>query len=126
MLIRLTMPPNIVVPLHTHAEPESFLVLGGTMAVWLDGSWHALKEGEKFLAPGGAPHSIRASGDAPADVLVMTYGRLLQFFREAGQIVPGDAPPAVPTPADIGRVIEAAQRYGYWLAPPEEHARITG
>ena len=126
VLLRVSMPPNLVVPLHTHADPESFLVLGGAMAIWLDGRWRELREGENLLVPGDAPHALRTSGDVPVDVLVMTYGRLLRFFREAGRTVMGDAPPASPTPTDIGRVIEAAQRFGYWLAPPEEHMRVTG
>ena len=64
-LLRGTIPPGGVVPLHSHADPETFIVLAGTAESYTGDDWHPVTAGEV--------HHIAA---APEDFLAISdrYG----------------------------------------------------
>ena len=51
-------------PLHTHtAAEEAFYVLGGEVAVWMDGAESVARAGAFLLVPRGTPHGLRRVSD---------------------------------------------------------------
>jgi quercetin dioxygenase-like cupin family protein len=114
---RGTIPPGGVVPLHSHADPETFVMVSGRLEALSEGEddleWIELTPGDVFRVPGGTKHAFRNPGDDPAEQIVLTTGRIGRFFRE------------VTTPAaTVERFLAVAEWYGYWNASPEENAAV--
>jgi quercetin dioxygenase-like cupin family protein len=119
-VMRASMPPGVTVPLHSHNDFEDFYILAGTYEVLIDGEWRAAHAGDYVSVPGDAPHAVRNVSDEPAVDLIITTPRMGDFFREVGR--PVGSPP--PTAQDLANFAEAASRYGYWLASPEQNAAV--
>jgi quercetin dioxygenase-like cupin family protein len=111
---RGTIPAGGVVPLHSHADPETFVMVSGRLEALTDGlAWIELTPGDVFHVPGEAKHAFRNPGGEPAEQIVLTTARIGRFFREVA------TPAATPE-----RFLETAARYGYWNASPEENAAV--
>lgn len=115
-VMRGTVPPGVVVPLHSHADPETFLVESGRMeGLQITGStysWVPVRPGDVFHIPGDTPHAWRnPSPDEPAVSIIVSTTTIARFFRD----VAGAGPE---------RFLETAERYGYWNATPEENAEV--
>jgi quercetin dioxygenase-like cupin family protein len=128
-VMRGTIPPAGIVPLHSHADPETFLLLEGAvegLVVSADGRrWVRIGPGDVFHVPGNAPHAWRNPSHAPVTMNLVSTARLGAFFREAGKPVSAtDGRPSPPSDDDVRRFLETAERYGYWNATPEENARV--
>ncbi len=115
-VMRGTIPAGGVVPLHAHADPETFLPESGTVEglVYAPGGirWVPVGPGEVFHIPGGARHAWRNPSDEPAAMIMVSTARMGRFFRE------------VAAPATFEHFLETAARYGYWNASPEENAAV--
>src|SRR5215210_1300737 len=62
----LEVPAGHMPPLHVHhAEDEGFLVLAGSVTLYVPDGAVSLGPGDFFRAPRGVPHTYRV-GDAPA------------------------------------------------------------
>jgi len=127
-VLRGTIPPGGSVPLHAHADPETFLmrsrdVEGLVMAP--DGHRRVpLRAGEVFHVPGQAPHAWRNRSAAPAVMDVVTTARLASVFREVGSPAGAGRAAEPPHAAAVRHFPEVSERYGYWNATPEENARV--
>ena len=126
--MRGTIPPGVVVPLHSHPDPETYVGLSGE-AEALAGSvaeprWIVIRPGDVFHVPGGARHAFRNRTDAPAVMLVISTARIGRFFRDVGTPAARGAAPLPPSGETIRRFRDTARRYGYWNATPEENARL--
>jgi|RhiMetdeSRZDD1v2_1073273.scaffolds.fasta_scaffold16810_4 quercetin dioxygenase-like cupin family protein len=124
-----TIPPGVFVPLHSHADPETFLVLSGEAEalVWsAEGpTWVPVRTGDFFHVPGGAPHAFRNPSRAPVAMVLVSTSRLGRFFQETGAPAAPGAAPAWPPAADrVAHFIATAERYGYWNAMPDENAAV--
>ena len=65
-LIKGSVPPGVVVPLHSHPERETFYVLEGEVeGLWKD-RWITLGVGDPFDVPGGLKHGWRNLSNASA------------------------------------------------------------
>jgi len=131
LVMRGTIPPGGVVPLHGHAEPETFLVVAGrveglAMAAADDFAWIPIGPGDVFHVPGHAKHAWRNRSPEPAVTVVVTTARIGRFFREVGTpAAAGDSTRvAAPTDGAIQHFLSTAERYGYWNATPEENAAV--
>jgi quercetin dioxygenase-like cupin family protein len=127
-IMRGIVPPGVVVPLHSHADPEVLFVLEGELEVFKgdDGSirWQTAKPGETVCIPPDVKHALRNNAQLPATVLLTTTPNMDRFFRELGKpLFPGQ-PATLPTPEDIQRLRTLAARHNYWMASPEENAAI--
>jgi len=124
-VMRGVIPPGGIVPLHSHADAEAFLVLSGTKQVLLHGAagpeWHRVQAGDYIDVASGTPHAWRNDSDQPVVDLLITTNRLGQFFREMRRPAGATGPP---TPDDLARLGALAQKYGYWTATPEENAAV--
>jgi mannose-6-phosphate isomerase-like protein (cupin superfamily) len=93
---RGTIPPGGLVPLHRHADPETFLADSGAVEALVepdDGArWIRIGPGDVFHVPGDARHAFRNPARAPAEA--------------------------------IERVLAISERYAYWNATPEENAEV--
>jgi quercetin dioxygenase-like cupin family protein len=121
-----TIPPGISVPLHSHADVESFFTLSGTVQAlsqkadsfeWLD-----VKAGDFVQIPGNAKHAFRNTSNKPVVELITTTPKLGKFFQEIGKPVTPGIPLPPPTPADLRRFAQVAAKYNYWNGTPEENA----
>jgi quercetin dioxygenase-like cupin family protein len=125
-VLRGTVPPGSVVPLHRHPDAEDFLILSGTHQVLVQGDngleWRDAHAGDYVRVPGDAPHAHRNVTDRPAVDLIVTTARLGRFFQEVGR--PMTEGLAAPTPEEVANFIAVSERYGYVLGTPEENAAV--
>lgn len=116
------------VPLHSHPDDESFLLLSGQVSALLDDgasrAWRDVNPGEFVHVPANAPHAWKNNGGEPAVELVITTVRLGNFFQEVGQPLDATKPRIGPAPEELQRFVDAARRYGHWLGTPAENAAI--
>lgn len=120
-IMRGTIPPGAIAPLHSHPDPETFIALSGTFEGFSTaGRWVRIAAGETFHVPPGAKHAFRNVGAEPCVAVVVTTARLGRFFREIGRPL-GAGPP---TADAIERFLDTALRYGHWNASPEQNAAI--
>ena len=120
-LMRGTVPAGVVVPLHSHAERETFYVLEGEVqALWED-HWITLGAGDIFDVPGDLKHGWRNVSSASMSLLFVVPMRLGRFFRDIGRPVTVNSQSA-PGPADFQRLLKIAHGYGCWLGSPADNA----
>jgi mannose-6-phosphate isomerase-like protein (cupin superfamily) len=71
-------------PLHSHTgAEESFYVLSGRAAVWLDGAETEAGAGSFLLVPRGTPHALRRLSDDPVRMLTVVSPAGMERFFEA-------------------------------------------
>jgi len=120
-----TIPPGVSVPIHSHADAESFYVLSGEAQALLETEaglqWQTLRPGDFIHIPGGAKHAWRNVSGEPMAALITSTAKLGRALREMGQLA---SEGRIPTPADIQRLAEISERYGYWLGSREENAAV--
>jgi quercetin dioxygenase-like cupin family protein len=114
-------PHGVVVPLHSHADRETFYILDGRIEGFAEQEWRSFGPGEVFDVPQNAPHAWRNFSGSPVSLLLITTMRLGRFLVELGKPA-SSRPPGPPTAADIERITTLAHDYGYWLGNPEENA----
>jgi hypothetical protein len=112
------VPPNVVVPLHSHPERETFLILSGSLDAFDGSAWRTYGAGEVFDVSGGVKHAFRNTS-----VVLVTSASTGRFFRYVGRRA-ADVPPGPPAAEAIGAFTTAALQHGYWLGSPVENAEI--
>ena len=127
-LIRGTMPPGVVVPLHSHAEPEILYVLDGAVQAYRSteraNGWTNAAAGDVVIIQGSVKHALRNASPLPATLALVTKSQLYQFFRELAAPFDPNQPLSALTPEAMQQLYEVAAKYGYWLASPAENAAI--
>ncbi len=122
-VMRGTIPPGAVVPIHSHDSTETFLVISGTKQALVPAEhglkWVDVQEGDYVQIASGEAHALRNVSGEPVIELIITNPRLGEWFQEAGRPVTGD--PGPPTPEDLARLIAVSARYGYRLGTPAEN-----
>ena len=123
-----TIPPGICVPLHSHAGIEAFFVLSGDLEVLTEeggkARWITAGPGDFIEVPSEAKHGFRNRSSDPAVQLITATSRLGRFFQEVGRSITLGERVSSPSPNEIQRFLKTAERYGYWLATPEENAAV--
>jgi quercetin dioxygenase-like cupin family protein len=123
-VMRVVIPPGVVVPLHRHDDFEGFFILSGGHQVLVESGgrleWRDAHAGDYIRVPGAALHAHRNVSDQPAVDLIITTPKMGRFFKEVGR--PVGAPP--PTPDETAHFVQTATRYGYQLGTPEENAAV--
>ena len=126
-LYRGTLPPGIVVPLHSHPEPEVFYVLEGTLEIFQESGahqgWSISRAGNVVSIPVDMKHALRNTSSGPATTLLVTQDLLYGFFREIARPIDGQ-PATPPSPEALQQLFIVAARYGYWMGSPEENGAI--
>jgi quercetin dioxygenase-like cupin family protein len=123
-----TIPPGVSVPLHSHADVESFYVLSGSVQALTERGdsfeWLNVKSGDFIHVPGNAKHAFRNIGSEPVVELITTTPKIGKFFQEIGRPVTPGVPAAPPTADEIAHFLQVAARYHYWNGSPQENAAI--
>jgi hypothetical protein len=119
----------VSVPLHSHPEPETFISISGHVEGLVEApeglKWIPVEPGAIFHVPSGAKHAWRNRSDEPSVSIVVTSASLGRFFEEVGTpIITGAPPPGPPSADAIRHFLQTAERYGHWLATPDENARL--
>jgi quercetin dioxygenase-like cupin family protein len=128
-VIRGTIPPGVSIPLHSHEDPETFVLLSGTVEALVcrdeNFEWMRIVPGEVFHVPPHAKHAWRNNGEATAAMIIVTTSRLGRFLAEIGKPSSRQGiSTAAPSPDEIQRFLQTSERYGYWNATPDENARV--
>ena len=125
---RGTLPPSVFIPLHSHDEPEIFYVLHGILEIYrgngpLEG-WSSINAGEVIAIPNNMKHALRNTSSTPCAVVMVAKDELHGFFREIAKPYQADRLPAPPSPEEMQKLFAAAAKYHYWMASPEDNAKI--
>ena len=127
-VMRGTVPSGVVIPLHSHADPEIFYVLNGSLEVFQaegpSAGWQTVNAGEVVSIPGNVRHALRNSSHSPITSITVSKQELYSFFRELARPFDPNRPPAPPTPDEMQQLFSVAEKYEYWLASPDENAAI--
>jgi quercetin dioxygenase-like cupin family protein len=127
-VMRGTVPSGVVIPLHSHADPEIFYVLNGSVEVFQaegpSAGWQTVNAGEVASVPGNVRHALRNTSHSPITSITVSKQELYSFFRELARPFDPNRPPAPPTPDEMQQLFSVAEKYEYWLASPDENAAI--
>ena len=125
-VIKGTIPPGGSVPIHSHQAIEVFYVLSGNVEVLREkhgkSHWIAAGPGDFIEVPSGAKHGFRNRSQHPVVQLITTTSKLGRFFQQIGRSIPQGANGNPPSPDQLQHFVRTSERYGYWLATPEENA----
>src|SRR5215831_15231047 len=99
-LIKGTVPAGVVVPIHSHAERETFYVLAGAVQGLWEDRWITLGPGDVFDVPGGLKHAWRNVSCTSVSLLFVVPMRLARFLRDIGRSA-ATVPPGPPKPKDL-------------------------
>ena len=127
-VMRGTVPSGVVIPLHSHADPEIFYVLNGSLEVFQaegpSAGWQTANAAEVVSIPGNVRHALRNTSPSPITSITVSKQELYSFFRELARPFDPNRPPAPLTPEEMQELFRVAAKYGYWLASQEENAAI--
>jgi len=123
-VMRGTVPSGVVIPLHSHADPEIFYVLNGSLEVFQSEGWQTVTAGEVVSIPGNVRHALRNTSPSPITSITVSKQELYSFFRELARPFDPNSPPAPPTPEEMQQLFSVAEKYEYWLASRDENAAI--
>src|SRR5271154_2357606 len=107
---RGVVPSGVIVPLHSHVEPEIFYVLDGALEVYVESGpeqgWSTFVAGDVLTIPGNVKHALRNTGSTPAITILVTQDELYKFFREIAK--PFGGVPVPPSPERMQSLFLAA------------------
>lgn len=109
--------PGMGPPPHIHRrEEESFYVLEGEVAFYVEEARQVAGAGTFLRVPIGVRHRFQNETSEPARMLITVVpAGLERMFREVGTPVAPGQPAAPPSPAEIERLVARAPEYGIEL-----------
>jgi quercetin dioxygenase-like cupin family protein len=127
-MMRGAIPSGVVIPLHSHADPDIFYVLNRSLEVSLaegpSEGWQTVNAGEVVSIPGNVRHALRNTSPSPITSIIVSKQEIYSFVRELARPFDPIRPPAPPTPEEMQQLFSVAEKYEYCLASPDENAAI--
>jgi quercetin dioxygenase-like cupin family protein len=121
VLIEGVLEHGAVVPLHSHKDRELFQIHSGELEIYIKDKWITVRAGELIDVTDGVLHGWRNRSGHTTKLMFITTVRIGKFFKEIGR--PMSQSTVQMTAEDMKSLFEAATRYGYHLATPEENAQ---
>ncbi|MBR0906538.1 cupin domain-containing protein [Bradyrhizobium liaoningense] len=118
-LIRCTLPAGVVVPMHSHADRETFYVLSGKIDALREDRWEVLGPGDVFDVRDGAKHAWRNASQAATSIMCVTTTEMARFLQDISISPAGSSPEE-----QARRFLDLVHAKGYWLASPAENAAV--
>jgi quercetin dioxygenase-like cupin family protein len=122
------LPNRGFIPIHSHDDMECFFVLSGQQEVVVEEQgkfrWIVCKAGEFIQVDSGVKHGFLNRSTKPASSLIVTSAKLGRFFQEVGRPIAPGSEAEMPTEDELQRLMDAAKRYGYWMASSDENAAV--
>lgn len=104
-------------PVHVHGhEDEVFLLLEGSMTVWVGDERREVEKGGICFLPRGVPHAYRVTSDTATVLNICTPGGLEAAFREAGWVL--TTPPPQGWAVTPGAIAEAMAKVSCQILGP--------
>src|ERR1700730_15930170 len=79
-VMRGTVPSGVVIPLHSHADPEIFYVLNGSLELFQaegpSAGWQTVSAGEVVSIPGNVRHALRNTSPSPITAIIVSKQQL--------------------------------------------------
>ena len=115
-IMRGTVGPGMIVPLHSHADPETFIQVSGELECLAESAgasaWMRIRPGEVFHVPGGAKHAFRNRCSEPAVCIIVSTRKLGCFLASVGVRVSQATPDAgAVSPERIEKFLTTAERF---------------
>ncbi|MDE1990904.1 MAG: cupin domain-containing protein [Rhizobiaceae bacterium] len=112
-IVDVMIPPGSGTPPHTHASPEIFRILQGTVRIWSLSDGKPVETdavaGDVVTIPAHAPHAYRNVSPLPALMMSVVDDQMVGFFEAAASDEPLAGPP---TPEAIGRIVALTATHG--------------
>jgi hypothetical protein len=86
--------------------------------------WIEVSAGNLIEIPSNAKHGFRNRSEHSVIILVFTTSKHGRYFQEVGRPAAPEESIRPPTSNEIHHFVKTAERYGYWLATPEENASV--
>lgn len=118
-VMRCTLPAGAIVPMHSHADRETFYLISGRLDALNEDHWETLEPGDIFDVQGGTKHAWRNSSGRDALVMCVTTPRMARFLQATSVSAAGSS-----SEDHARRFRELVKAHGYWLASPEENVAI--
>jgi quercetin dioxygenase-like cupin family protein len=118
-VIRCSLPAGAMVPMHSHADRETFYVVSGNPDALNGDRWAKLGPGDVFDVRDGAKHAWINSSQHSASMICVTTTRLARFLQDISISAAGSS-----AEEHAQRFLELVHANGYWLASPEENAAV--
>jgi quercetin dioxygenase-like cupin family protein len=118
-LMRCTLPAGAIVPMHSHADRETFYVLSGKLDALRGDRWLEIGPGDVFDVPDGTKHAWRNSSQVAASMICVTTTKLARFLQDISNSAADTS-----SKEQVDRFLRLVHANGYWLATPEENASI--
>jgi quercetin dioxygenase-like cupin family protein len=122
-VLKGTMAPGVIVPVHAHADHETFCVLTGQIQALKGDHWQTLNVGDVFDMPGGTKHAFRNTSDETVSALIITTMALARFFRRIGRPIKS-VPAGPPSKERLQSFAQASLAEGHWLGSTEDNAAV--
>ena len=84
--------------------------------------WIAAGPADFIEIPSNAKHGFRNLSQDPVVQLITINSELGRLFLEIGRPIARGATLSAPAPDELRRIVKTCERYGYWVATPEENA----
>ncbi|ODM84099.1 hypothetical protein A6452_14995 [Bradyrhizobium elkanii] len=119
-VMQCNLPAGAIVPLHSHADRETFYVLSGKPSSLTGDQWKELGPGDVVDMRDGIKHAWKNASQQPASMLCVTTTKMAKFLRDvstvSGEVLDPDE--------QARRFVNLVLANGYWLASPEENAAV--
>jgi len=114
------------VPIHQHPSVEACFVISGNVEVLSEAGgvthWIPAGPGDFIEIPSNAKHAFKNRSEDPVVQLITINSKLGRFFQEIGRPITPGARLNPPSPEEVQRIVKTCERYGYYVATPEENA----
>ena len=122
------IPREGFIPIHSHEGIECFFMLSGQQEVVVEEQgefrWIVCNAGEFIQVPSGAKHGFLNRSAKPASSLIVTTAKLGRFYKEIGRPLDPGSQQKMPTAHELQHLMDAAKRFGYWMAPPRKTPQL--